>query len=188
MSFKRRTNRIEFTKPKVLLMDDVKITLPSFRFTKDRSTKFKISEYSAAFCNTKFTNTVDGAMRVIKTLMNKEIIKDTALHYFRIYQNEPTDNDRANGVWYVDDSKAYRTYQIQFGGFNTFDFQTGEVSKTEVTPIVQIYSVAFTLDKFRELLQSRKLPKYKFMKLLETGEIPVDTGEKVVKLFDQNAV
>lgn len=179
---------VKLGKPKVLLNDDPKLSLPDFKFTLDQHTKFTISEDQISFANSKFSNDVSGIMRLLKTMMNKNIIKNTALHHFRIYQNEPTDNDRANGVWYVDDSKAYRTYQIQFGGFNTFDFQTGEVSKTEVTPIVQIYSVAFTLDKFRELLQSRKLPKYKFMKLLETGEIPVDTGEKVVKLFDQNAV
>lgn len=173
---------VKLGKPKVLLNAEPKISLPEFRFTTDRHTKFVISEDVPSFSNDKFSNTVAGIMRLLKTMMNKNLIKETALNYFTIYQNEPYDDDRSNGVWYVDDFKAYRTYQIQLGGYRVFDFVTGKVSE-EVTKTVQVYNVPFTLDKFRLLLQSCKLPKYKFMKLLETGEIPVDTGEKVVKLF-----
>ena len=177
---------VKLGKPKVLLNDDPKLSLPDFKFTLDQHTKFTISEDQVSFANSKFSNDVTGIMRLLKTMMNKNIIKNTALHHFRIYQNEPTDNDRANGVWYIDDFKMYRTYQIQLGGYKVFDFETNTVSETEVTSVVQVYNVPFTLDKFRNLLQIRKLTRFKFMKLLETGEIPVDTGQKVIKLFEEN--
>ena len=177
---------VKLGKPKVLLNDDPKLSLPDFKFTLDQHTKFTISEDQVSVANNKFSNDVSGIMRLLKTMMNKNIIKNTALHHFRIYQNEPTDNDRANGVWYIDDFKMYRTYQIQLGGYNIFDFETNTVSDAEVTNVVQVYNVPFTLDKFRNLLQIRKLTRFKFMKLLETGEIPVDTGQKVIKLFEEN--
>jgi hypothetical protein len=117
------------------------------------------------------------------------------IHYWKMQQHNRDEvfdligGKRAvveNGVWYIDDFKMYRTYQVQLGGYNVFDFETNTVSDTEVTSIVQVYNVPFTLDKFRNLLQIRKLTRFKFMKLLETGEIPVDTGQKVIKLFEEN--